>query len=77
MYVAISHVSKFLNLNVSVTNRDAVPKQKYDRFLSVGDHIHELLLLSMPEQPQDLLLEEVLKTLMEVSISKDSWTFKL
>ena len=77
MYVAISHVSKFLNSNVSVTNRDVVPKQKYDRFLSVGDHIHELLLLSMPGQPQDLLLEEVLKTLREVSVSKDSWTFTL
>ena len=35
--VAGSHVSIFLNLNVSGTNRDIVLKQRYDRFLSVGD----------------------------------------
>ena len=40
LQVAGSHVSKFLNLNVSGTNRDVVPKQRYDRFPSVGDHIH-------------------------------------
>ena len=40
MYVAGSHVSKSLNSNVSGTNRDVVPKQGYDRFPSVGDHIH-------------------------------------
>ena len=38
--IAGSHVSKFLNLNVSGTNRDVVPKQRYDRFPSVGDHIY-------------------------------------
>ena len=38
--VAGSHVSKFLNLNVSGTNKDVAPKQRYDRFPSVGDHIH-------------------------------------
>ena len=31
---------KTLNLNVSGTNRDVAPKQRYDRFPSVGDHIH-------------------------------------
>ena len=41
LYVAGSHVSKFLKLNVSGINRDVVPKQRYDRlFPSVGDHIH-------------------------------------
>ena len=40
LQVARTHVSKFLNLNVSVTNRDVVPKQRYDRFPSAGDHIH-------------------------------------
>ena len=39
-YVAGSHFSKFLNLNVFGTNSDVVPKQRYDRFPSVGDHIH-------------------------------------
>ena len=29
-----------MNLNVSGTNRDVVPKQRCDRFPSVGDHIH-------------------------------------
>ena len=38
--VAGSLVLKFLNLNASVTNRDVVPKQRYDRFPSAGDHIH-------------------------------------
>ena len=38
-YVAGGHVSKFLNLNVSGTKRDLVPKLRYDRFPSVGDHI--------------------------------------
>ena len=54
--VAGSHVSKFLDLNVSGTNRDVVPKQRYDRFLSVGDHIHAATTLSMPGQSQDILL---------------------
>ena len=46
---------RFLNLNVSGTN---------DRFPSVEDHIHAtLLLLSMPGQPQDILLQEVLRNL--------------
>ena len=40
LLVAGSHVSKFLNLNVSGTNRNVVPKQTFDRFPSVGDHIH-------------------------------------
>ena len=40
MLVAGSHVSKFLNLNVSGTNKDVAPKQRYDRFPSVGDHIY-------------------------------------
>ena len=31
---------KSLNLNVFGTKRDVVPKQKPDRFLSIGDHIH-------------------------------------
>ena len=35
-----SHISKFLNLNVPGTNRNVVPKQRYDRFPSVGDHIN-------------------------------------
>ena len=28
-----------LNLNISGTKRDLAPKQRYDRFPSVGDHI--------------------------------------
>ena len=48
LYVAESHVSRFLNLNVSVTNRDAAPKQRYNRFPSVGDHIHATTTLSRP-----------------------------
>ena len=40
LYLAGSHVSKFLNLNVSGINGDVVPKQRYDRSTSVGDHIH-------------------------------------
>ena len=39
---------KFLNLNVSVTIRDVVPKQRYDRVPSVGDHIHATATLNMP-----------------------------
>ena len=31
---------KSLTLNVSGTKRDVVPKQRPDRFSSVGDHIH-------------------------------------
>ena len=38
--VAESYDSKFLNLNVSGTKKDVAPKQRYDRFSSVGDHIH-------------------------------------
>ena len=37
-----SHISKFLNLNVSRTKRDVAPKQRYDRFPAVGDHIHAI-----------------------------------
>ena len=40
MHVAGNHLPKFLNLNVSVTNRDVVPKQRYYRFPSVVDHIY-------------------------------------
>ena len=40
LQVAGSHVSKFLNLNVSWTKSDVVPKQRCDRFLFVGDHIY-------------------------------------
>ena len=35
-----NHLSNFFYLNVSGVNRDEVPKQRYDRFPSVGDHIH-------------------------------------
>ena len=40
LQVAGSHAPKFLNLNISGTNKDVAPKQIYDRFPSVGDHIH-------------------------------------
>ena len=40
---ARSHVSQLLNLNSSGTKRDVDPKQRYDRFLSVGDHIRAIL----------------------------------
>ena len=40
LLVAGSHVSKFLNLNISRNKRDVAPKQRYDRSPSVGDHIH-------------------------------------
>ena len=42
LYVAGSHVSEFLNLDVSGTNRGVATKQWYDRFPSVGDHIHAI-----------------------------------
>ena len=38
--VAGSHVSKFITLIVSGTNKDVAPKQTYDSFPSVGGHIH-------------------------------------
>ena len=38
--IAVSHVSKFLNLNVSGTRRDVAHKDRFDRFSSVGDQIH-------------------------------------
>ena len=38
--VAGSHISKFVNLNVSGTKRNVAPKQRYDRFLFVGNHVH-------------------------------------
>ena len=38
--VAGSHVSKFLNEDVSGTKRDVVPKQRDDTFPSVRDHVH-------------------------------------
>ena len=40
MYAAGTHVSKFLNLNFCGTKKDVAPKQRCDRFQSVGDHIH-------------------------------------
>ena len=40
--IIVGHVSKFLNLNVFGTNRDLVPKPRYDRFPSVGDHVHAI-----------------------------------
>ena len=40
LYVAGSHVSKFLSLNLSKTKKDVAPKQRYDKFPSVGEHFH-------------------------------------
>ena len=40
LQVAGSYFSKYLNLDASGTNRHAAPKQRYDRFPSVGDQIH-------------------------------------
>ena len=40
LQVAGSQVSKFLGLNASGTNRDVVPKERYDTVPSVGEHIH-------------------------------------
>ena len=40
LQVAESQVSKYLNLNVSETNRDVGPNQRFDRFPSFWDHIH-------------------------------------
>ena len=31
-----------MNLNVSGTKRDVAPKQRYDKFPSVGDHINAI-----------------------------------
>ena len=42
LQVAGIHVSKFLNSNIYGTKSDVIPKQRYDRFPSVGDHIHVL-----------------------------------
>ena len=53
--------SKFLNVNVSGTKRDGVPKQRYDRFSYLETKSMPLLLLSMSGQPQDILLHEVLR----------------
>ena len=41
LQVAGSRVSKFLNLNVSGTNREVVPKQRFDRFSSVWDDVYD------------------------------------
>ena len=38
--MAGSQVIKTLNLNVFGTKRDLAPKQRPDRFPSIGDHIH-------------------------------------
>ena len=38
-YVARSQMIKTLNLNISGTMRDVVPKQRPNRFPSIGDHI--------------------------------------
>ena len=55
-WVAGSHVSKLLNLNISDTKRAVAPKQKYI-FPSVGDHIHATPSFEYaPGQPQDKLL---------------------
>ena len=40
IWLHADRVIKTLNLNVSRTKRYVVPKQKPDRFLSIGDHIH-------------------------------------
>ena len=40
IFFICQNFSKFLNLNVSGTNWDVVPKQRYDKFPSVGDHVH-------------------------------------
>ena len=40
LYVAGSHFSKFLSLNVSGTKMVVAPKQKYDRLLSVEEDNH-------------------------------------
>ena len=50
LQVAGSHVSKFLNLNVSGTKKDVAPTQSYDGFSSVGDTFMPFLLLSIPGQ---------------------------
>ena len=44
LQAAGSLLSKFLNLKVSVTNKDVAPKQRYDRFPSVGNHVHATLI---------------------------------
>ena len=40
IWLHADRVIKTLNLNVSRTKRYVVPKQKPDRFPSIGDHIH-------------------------------------
>ena len=40
LLVAGSHVSKFLNLNVSGTKRDVAPKQKYDNIHATSTFEH-------------------------------------
>ena len=40
LQVAGRQVSKFSNLNVSGTKRAVAPKQRYNTFPSIGDHIH-------------------------------------
>ena len=60
LHVAGSHVSKFVNLNVSGTNRDIVPKQRSDRFPSVNsskkynkiwEKVKELLEIDFKSKP--------------------------
>ena len=63
LYVAGSHVAKFLSLNVSGTNRDVVPKQKYNRFSSVGDDVHATTTFKYAWASPDILFKEVLRNL--------------
>ena len=59
---------KTLDLNVSGTKGDVVPKQKADRFLSIGDHIQ---VIPTFEYNWETSRQGVL------SISKRSRTFEL
>ena len=45
---------KILDMNVSGTQKDVAPRQRSNRFPSIGDHIK--VLLNKPGQPQDIPL---------------------
>ena len=58
-----SHVSKCLNLNICGTKRDVAPKQRYDKFPSVGDHIHAIPTFDHAWATPRHIVKEVLRNL--------------
>ena len=57
---------KTLDMNVTGTKRDVAPKQKPDRFPSIGDHIQVTPTFEHTWATQDILLYEILRNLRNV-----------